>query len=861
VAYRTGRLPTSPKVTPYVLPQVIVTQFQAGNGFTFTAADGSSTVNDTSNFVIGSQCAKLVTAGAGATTFLLHKGLPAVDMTGKQFVVVIEVDDLTHISSGTLAFLAGSGASSNTSYQWQLASGGTIDQNLIQAGLWIYCTLSFADATVNGSPVKTALTDFYVKVNDDNTGNKVTVRVNAIYAVPDASGTAASGGQGYPDGVVSICFDDGFTSQLTNAKPLMDSYGWQPSTYVIWDQIGLSGRLTLTQYQNMQDISGWDVNCHSLTDADHATAFDNLTAAELENNVSQQQAIMAACGFQGTGSAYPKGQLTPPVRAMCRKYFSYVRGTYNKTLETWPPADIFNLRAVSSISPLSGGYSPTSISGAGGLIEKTATYKRWLILVFHKIIGNVTSCTNTTGTTYRIVYSDTSAPYSTGTSVTLQGFTPSGLNGTYTITATGTTGGNGYVEVSIPANPGNATVQGTALSATTDLDLAAYTAILSKINTTGVPVRTVAQVISSLGGTSTAAPITSTASYTMAPYDAGVLADSTSGAVTVTLPSAALCVDGRPRYVKDWKGQAATNNITIATTGGQTIDGASSLVISTAYGGYTLVSDGSNWSVTSLGGTVAIASGGTGQATAAAAYNALSPMTTLGDLEYESGANTASRLAGNTTSTKKFLTQTGTGSVSAAPGWNVISAGDMPSAVPVNNWSAADQGFITWNFDGPASLSGSNVALATAGTMYVMAMKLSTAATITNIVTVLTANGSTLTTGQCFAALYQGTGGTLLGTTSDQASAWGSGATKLLTMAISGGPVTAAAGTLYAGFWFNGTTGPAFWRTDGTQTMMNAGLAAATSRWGVANTSLTTTAPSTLGVISASGTAYWAAVS
>jgi hypothetical protein len=77
---------------------------------------------------------------------------------------------------------------------------------------------------------------------------------------------------------------------------------------------------------------------------------------------------------------------------------------------------------------------------------------------------------------------------------------------------------------------------------------------------------------------------------------------------------------------------------------------------------------------------LAIGSGGTGQTAAAAAFNALSPMTTLGDLEYESGAATASRLAGNTTTTKKFLTQTGTGSVSAAPGWNTIASGDLPTA-------------------------------------------------------------------------------------------------------------------------------------------------------------------------------------
>lgn len=42
---------------------------------------------------------------------------------------------------------------------------------------------------------------------------------------------------------------------------------------------------------------------------------------------------------------------------------------------------------------------------------------------------------------------------------------------------------------------------------------------------------------------------------------------------------------------------------------------------------------------------ISIANGGTGQVTAAAAYNALSPMTTTGDMEYDSSAATAARLA------------------------------------------------------------------------------------------------------------------------------------------------------------------------------------------------------------------------
>jgi hypothetical protein len=114
-----------------------------------------------------------------------------------------------------------------------------------------------------------------------------------------------------------------------------------------------------------------------------------------------------------------------------------------------------------------------------------------------------------------------------------------------------------------------------------------------------------------------------------------------------------------------------------------------------------------------VSGTVAIANGGTGQTTASAAYNALSPMTTLGDIEFESGANTASRLAGNTSATKKFLTQTGTGSASASPTWSTISTSDLPTI------TAAGGGTGLTSLTAHAVLLGEgtgNVAFATIGT-------------------------------------------------------------------------------------------------------------------------------------------------
>ena len=54
------------------------------------------------------------------------------------------------------------------------------------------------------------------------------------------------------------------------------------------------------------------------------------------------------------------------------------------------------------------------------------------------------------------------------------------------------------------------------------------------------------------------------------------------------------------------------------------------------------------------------------------------PLTTLGDVIYGGLAGVQTRLAGNTTTTRKFLRQTGTGSASAAPAWDTLEAADIP---------------------------------------------------------------------------------------------------------------------------------------------------------------------------------------
>jgi hypothetical protein len=63
---------------------------------------------------------------------------------------------------------------------------------------------------------------------------------------------------------------------------------------------------------------------------------------------------------------------------------------------------------------------------------------------------------------------------------------------------------------------------------------------------------------------------------------------------------------------------------------------------------------------------------------------------TLGDTLYSSAANTLAKLAGNTTTTKKYLVQTGTGAVSAAPSWGTVDGADVTGNITGSAGSVAN---------------------------------------------------------------------------------------------------------------------------------------------------------------------------
>lgn len=325
-----------------------------------------------------------------------------------------------------------------------------------------------------------------------------------------------------------------------------------------------------------------------------------------------------------------------------------------------------------------------------------------------------------------------------------------------------------------------------------------------------------------------------TSAYTAAPGDL-VPVDTTSGPVTVTLPTApaALTVIGVKMVIL-----GGTNTVSVAAGGSDVFNkagGSTSLTLSRALQTITVQYASGIWYVISTDPAISL------------------PLP-------------AASMAAGTTSARGALQLDGTATDIQPPGTQAAGAtGKAADAGHVHpqpsGFLAADAGYLEWAYD-PVAIT-TQTALANTGGVYLIRVNVRVARSVTNVIAYLGVLGSSLTSSENFAGLYSSTG-TLIGTSADQTTTWNTGgSTGLKTIALTGGPFAVSAGFCWVALLFNGTTGPAFGKAGNVSSVIsNAGFTASTARFAItsgSNTSLPgsfTPSASTL-----QGNEYWAAIS
>src|SRR5690606_11957056 len=208
-------------------------QFQKSHGWSAGGAGTQSAeVNDSSQFVRGTQAVRVTTNGSGKQSYVRRSGMDAMDLSGKMIRLLFRVDDVGNLAK--MVFYLGSGSLKNH-FAWTFHAHSRTAANYVQSGEWVTVHLQWADVTAaageysipaSGKPsTRTGFTDMSFAVYDD-AGGPVTYRVQAVELIPDTADT-------FPKGVVSITFDDSHKSIHDLARPIMDSFGFPGTSYNI----------------------------------------------------------------------------------------------------------------------------------------------------------------------------------------------------------------------------------------------------------------------------------------------------------------------------------------------------------------------------------------------------------------------------------------------------------------------------------------------------------------------------------------------------------------------------------------------------------------------------------------------------
>ncbi|HEY7078702.1 MAG TPA: polysaccharide deacetylase family protein [Nitrososphaeraceae archaeon] len=125
------------------------------------------------------------------------------------------------------------------------------------------------------------------------------------------------------DKVIILNFDDGRLSQYTNAKPVLDKYGFKATFYVVCDYIGKKpGYMDWNEIETLHR-EGHDIGSHSM---DHVH-LDKLPKKDIEYQVGESKICLQKHGINVTSFAYPfdGGSDDKTVVDIVAKYYDLAR--------------------------------------------------------------------------------------------------------------------------------------------------------------------------------------------------------------------------------------------------------------------------------------------------------------------------------------------------------------------------------------------------------------------------------------------------------------------------------------------------------------------------------------------------------
>lgn len=492
------------------------------------------------------------------------------------------------------------------------------------------------------------------KANTGGGGGTVT----SVNVSGGTTGLTASGGPVTTSGTITLGgaldVSNGGTGAInaTNARINLDV----PKT----DGTNATGTWAISVTGNANTVTNGVYTTGSYADP---TWITSIAGSKVSGAISGQAGSVANALTAGTGISYSVG--------------TTYNGSVAVTINNSAPDQVVSLTGGTGIST-SGTYPsftitntlPMTYPGAG---IPNSTGSAWSTSYSTTGSGTVVALATSPSFTTPILGTPQSGDFSTGT-FTWPTFNQNTTGSAATLTTGRTISITGDLAYTSPSFDGSANVTAAGTLATVNANVGSFTNASITVNAKGL-------VTAASSGT---APVTSVT---------GTSPVVSSGGTTPAISLASGYGDTQNPYA------SKTANFFLAAPNGSA--GAPTFRAIVAADVPTL-NQNTTGTASNVTGVVAIANGGTGQTTASAAFNALSPVTTTGDLIIGNGANSSTRLpiGANTF----VLTSNGTTATWSAPTGATISNDTSTSTNVYPTFAAATSGSLSTIYTSNAKL-------------------------------------------------------------------------------------------------------------------------------------------------------------
>ena len=224
-------------------------------------------------------------------------------------------------------------------------------------------------AVAFGAPTRTGITVLQLGVKDIGGGNPVTYKLGGV-------GTYLEGDARYPNGVISLDFDDSYAEAWTTAKSVLGKYGYRATLYPIVERLGTTNYLTVDQIRALRDSYGWDVGGHCVLNAQHSSRV-GVSESEVRTMLTELREWQRQNGVESAAYAYPAGNFDKALQNIVGQYYSFARTNDGKHAQL-PGAARMN------VSALSVGSNRT-LASAQAFVDAAFAEKSWITFVFHNL--------------------------------------------------------------------------------------------------------------------------------------------------------------------------------------------------------------------------------------------------------------------------------------------------------------------------------------------------------------------------------------------------------------------------------------------------------------------------------------------